>query len=261
MESILRQDFQKRIKSAGFAALTHLAGSVFIALLIAILVFGIWYPAPYNKLAGGMELFFLVISVDVVVGPLLTLIIFNKLKPSKELIRDLVIVTTLQLIALGYGVWSVWQARPLFLVAEIDRFKVITRPALDSNSLANLPSNLRPSFFSGPQFVALREPKDNNERSRVLFESIAGGRDYGERPEFYISYEGDAAKVTLKKSRPLLNFLEKYPDRRVQAQEILSKSNINLSTARYLPVISRQDWIALLGPEGDVIGYLKGDGF
>ena len=30
---------------------------------------------------------------------------------------------------------------------------------------------------------------------------------------------------------------------------------------RYLPIIARQDWVAVLNPKGEVVGYLQGDGF
>ena len=46
--------------------------------------------------------------------------------------------------------------------------------------------------------MALREPKDALERQKVLFESVQGGRDYAERPEFYLPYEGEAALKSLK---------------------------------------------------------------
>ena len=30
---------------------------------------------------------------------------------------------------------------------------------------------------------------------------------------------------------------------------------------RYLPIIARQDWVAVLNPKGEVVGYLQGDRF
>jgi hypothetical protein len=257
----MAKSFSERLRAAGLAAAIHLSGSVLVAALTAILVFGLWYPFPYRDLAGGRELFLLVISVDIVLGPLLTLVLFSPSKMPKELWRDLTIVVVIQLFALGYGVWTVWQARPLFLVAEVDRFKVIALPALQEGSMEALPRELQPRSFSGPITAAIREPKDSDEKNTVLFESIQGGRDYGERPNFYIPYEGAAALKSLKRARPLEAFLQKFPLQRVAAQGLADKAGLRMELLNYLPVVARQEWIALLDDKGMIVGFLKGDGF
>ena len=66
-----------RFQAALKAALVHLSGSLLVAVMAASLVFGLWYPYPYRELSGGRDLFFLVVAVDVVCGPLLTLVLFN----------------------------------------------------------------------------------------------------------------------------------------------------------------------------------------
>ena len=72
----------QRIKLAFSAGLKHLFASVLIAALVAWLVFGLWYPAPYAQLAGGFALFGLMMAVDVVCGPLLTYIILLRDRKS-----------------------------------------------------------------------------------------------------------------------------------------------------------------------------------
>ena len=251
----------ERLRGAGFAALIHLSGSLLVAALAGTLVFAFWYPFPYRELSGGRELFVLVVLVDIVLGPLLTLVLFTPLKMPKELWRDLTIVVILQFCALGYGVWTVWQTRPLFLVAEVDRFKVVSRPVIEQVLMDALPPELQPRSFSGPITTAIRDPKDANEKNAVLFESIQGGRDYGERPNFYIPYEGAAALKSLKRARPLEPFLQKYALQRKNALDLANKAGLRLESVVYFPVIARQEWIALLDERGIVIGFLKGDGF
>ncbi|HGH6987606.1 TPA: fimb protein, partial [Neisseria meningitidis] len=58
------------LKSAGW----HLLISLSVAGLAALLVFKVWYPYPYAELTGGLSLYQLVVAVDIVCGPLLTLI-------------------------------------------------------------------------------------------------------------------------------------------------------------------------------------------
>jgi len=107
-----------RFYASVHAAGIHLLCSVFVALLASVLVFGMWYPFPFRELSGGRELFLLVVVVDVICGPILTLVLFCPKKPRAELWRDLGLVAFIQLGALFYGLGAVREARPLFLVHE-----------------------------------------------------------------------------------------------------------------------------------------------
>jgi len=120
---------------------------------------------------------------------------------------------------------------------------------------------MRPSFFSGPVTVAIRDPKDERERQTVLFESVQGGRDYAERPEFYLPYEGAAAYKALHRAKPLSVFLQKQPNQRNDAGELAKVKRAEVSELKYLPVIALQDWVAVLDKKGHIQGFLKGDGF
>ena len=251
----------RRFRAAVQAASLHLLYSVVVAVSAAALVFGLWYPFPYRELSGGRELFLLVVMVDVACGPLLTTVLFNAAKPRAELWRDLGLVVLIQLGALGYGFWIVWEARPLFLVQEIDRFKVTSAADLRSGSIAGLPASLQPHWWAGPLTVAIREPKDALERMAVMLESVQGGRDYAERPEFYLPYEGAAALKSLQRAKSLTVFLQKQPDQQDAARKLALEKGGDLAQWLYLPVVARQDWVAILDKRGQIQGFLKGDGF
>lgn len=170
-----------RFLSASKVAVLHLASSIAIALVVAAIIFFRWYPYPFGELADERDIFILFLTVDVICGPLLTLILFNPAKSHIEFVLDLSLVVAIQIFTLGYGVHIVSQIRPLFLVQEIDRFKVVMAPDLANGSLTLLPSMLKPNWYLGPITVAIREPKDAQERNKVMFESVQGGRDYAER--------------------------------------------------------------------------------
>lgn len=250
-----------RLKAAKRVAALHLLASLAIALITAMMVFGAWYPYPYQELSGGRELFLLVVVVDVVCGPLLTLILFNPQKSRREITLDIGLIATIQLAALIYGDWTTWQARPSYLVLEVDRFKVVSTAELDPKAIKELPSYLTPFVFGGVRTVAIRPPKSIEEKNKVLFESIEQGRDYSVRAEFYIPYEGAAALGSLNRAKPLELFLKYYPNCRILAEKISKDESISIAEWNYLPVIGRQDWIALLDKKGMVRGFLPGDGF
>lgn len=254
-------NLRTRARLAFRAAALHLLCSLAVAAIAAGLVFGLWYPFPYRELSGGRELFLLVVVVDVVCGPLLTAILFNPTKPRAELVRDLGMVALIQLGALGYGLWTVQEARPLFLVFEVDRFKVINAPALEDADLNALDPSLRPRLWEGPKTVAIRKPRDTMEKNSVLFSALGGGRDYAERPDFYIPYTDEAIAQAYHRAKKFKYFLEKHPSRLAEANSIALKINHPLESLVYIPITGRQDWIAILNNKGEIIGHMKGDGF
>ncbi len=247
-----------RFKSAAKAMGWHFASSLVVACLVAALVFGIWFPYPYRQLAGGTELFFLIMGVDIVCGPLLTFVLFNPAKPKRELLMDLSLVVVLQLAAMAYGIWTVHQARPLYSVHEVDRFKVIALADVESAELTTLPQALQPQFFKGPQATGLRAAT-NEEREKVMFESVQGGRDFGERPSFYVPYDAIQAAKAYAKAKPLADFVKKHPSKQADIEKLQLAAG--QGQLRYLPIIARQDWVAVLNPKGEIVGYLQGDGF
>jgi hypothetical protein len=249
-----------RLKSALKASSWHFACSLLVSFIVAALVFRVWYPHPYRNMSGGTELFFLVMAVDIVCGPLLTMVLFNPAKPKRELLMDLSLVVVLQLAALAYGIWTVHQARPLYLVHEFDRFKVVTLADVDAAELAKLPEALQPQLFKGSQTVGLREAS-KEEREKVMFESVQGGRDYGERPGFYVAYDAAQAVKTYAKAKPLENFAKKHLSKQADIDKLQTQAGADAKLLRYLPIMARQDWVAVLNAKGEIVGYVQGDGF
>ena len=147
---------RERLVPALQAALVHLGGSVLVAGLSAALVFGLWFPAPYDELAGGLFLWALIAVVDVVCGPLLTLIVFDRSKPRGELVRDIGFIALLQLAALGYGLYSVAQARPIYLAYEGDRFRLVSMADVDAGKLGEAPPELRSPGYGGPRLLGAK---------------------------------------------------------------------------------------------------------
>lgn len=228
-------------------------------------MFGIWFPHPYGLLSGGLKLFLLVVGVDVVCGPLLTLVLFNPLKLRRELFMDLSLVILIQLTALLYGLHTAYEARPLFLVHEIDRFRVITSgdwgDAPVHEAIARLDAPLRPHWLKGPATVGIRSPKNLRERSDVMLESAFGGRDYSQRPEFYVPYDSAYQAKALAHAKPLQAFIHRYPAVLNNALNLLENHRVPLEDSLFLPVMHRQEWVAVLDKSAHILGFLPGDGF
>lgn len=112
---------------------SHLAVSFAIALCALFVVFSLWYPAPLDKALGVVSIFVLLLAIDVIVGPLLTLLVAKQGK--KTLKMDLLTIGVIQFLALAYGLYTVAQGRPLWLIYDAGRFEVVQayEAVLDSN--------------------------------------------------------------------------------------------------------------------------------
>lgn len=267
MESFLHlsMKFKIRLQAAMWAGLLHLGISILVACATAVLVLGVWFPYPYREMAGGQHLFWLLVGVDAICGPLLTLVIFDPRKSRRELVLDMTLVACVQLGALAYGLYTAYVARPLFLVHEVDRFRIISLADFGNASvdadIANLSTSLRPHSLKGPVAVGIREAKSSKERQDVMLESVLGGRDYAQRPEFYLPYDTSYASKALARARPLKAFVAHYPATANTVEAILRTRDVDMAHALFLPVVSKQDWIAILDSSADILGFVPGDGF
>ena len=255
----------RRVHAAIRAAVIHLLGSLLVAALAALLVLWVWYPHPYGLLSGGRHLFLLLMGVDVVCGPLLTLVLFNPTKPRSELLTDMALVVCIQLAALAYGLYTAQEARPLFPVHEVDRFRVVTAGDYGDedvrDAIGQLDAALRPHLLRGPVTVGIREPKDAQEHQQVLMESVSGGRDYAQRPEFYVPYDAAYTPKALARARPLQAFVKHFPATTGVVTDLLRQQGVSMDDALFLPVLHKQEWVAVLDRSARILGFVPGDGF
>jgi hypothetical protein len=106
----------------------HLTASFTIGGLFALATYFLWYPQPLLALQGGLLVMGILLGVDVVLGPLMTLLVFSPRKPRRELRLDLAVIVTVQLAAFMYGGWVVYSERPQYLVFAHSQFFVVRGP-------------------------------------------------------------------------------------------------------------------------------------
>ena len=104
------------IRAKFFAMFIHVCLSLLIFAAIVAWMLLKLYPSFYFSMSGGWQGLTLMAGVDVVIGPLITLLIFNPNKKRKEVIGDLLIIAVIQFAALGYGMHTVYQERPKLAV-------------------------------------------------------------------------------------------------------------------------------------------------
>jgi hypothetical protein len=264
-EGVFQMTFAERLNQALKVGCIHLTVSIVVAALAAVLVFGLWYPYPYRELMGGIELFLLVVGVDVVCGPLLTMVLYNSAKLRSDLIRDLALVAVIQVVALVYGLHTVMVVRPVFLVFEVDRFSAISAMDVDKDALdkVSAPWNVLPMW--GPKVIAARAPKDRDEILKSIDLSFKG-LEPSMRPDWWQSFEFSRADV-LKQAKPLSALRNKHhskPDAIVKIDSALKESGRAEIDLRWLPLTSRRntEWVVIIDAQtGLPVAYASVEGF
>jgi len=180
-----------RFRAAGI----HLLCSAMLALGALSVVYLIWYPPPLAAASGVGHIFLTLLSVDVILGPLLTFVIYKKGK--KNLRIDLTIIAILQAAAFLYGMYTIAFARPAWIVFNVDRFDLVQVHELDTRYLPINPAFRHPSW-GGPRWAASQQPLDLEKRNQLIIESAVGGADLPQRPDLYVPLEQEAGNVRTK---------------------------------------------------------------
>lgn len=240
------------------AAFVHLVISALVAALAGVLVLGVWYPWPYAEISGGWAMFWLLVSVDMVIGPMLTLLIYNPTKSRVALILDFSVIGLLQVAALAYGLMSLFEARPVYLVFEYDRFRVVHAADLNDESIAKGAPEFQFLPVTGPRLLSLRRMKDSERLEMTLAE--LSGLHAAMQPTLWQAYVQDAEGVR-RRMQPVADLLTRFPASTATIRKALK--GVEVQQAAYVPMIGKEQyWTVLLHQESlDVLGFVLLDSF
>ncbi len=232
------------------AASIHLGLSVCVFLSALTLMLTLWYPHPYFEAIGADGMLRLLVCVDVVLGPLITLIIFKSGK--KGLKFDLAFIALAQSAALIYGLWVVALARPVFVTFAVDRFKVVSASDVDLSGAS--PEFARPSW-TGPVMAALEFPTESKARNDLMFESVLGGVEAETLARLYRPYAPAAAQAAAK-GKPIQALESAHPEAGKEIATFLEKRGKRADQVVYLPLVARGRDMAMIvnRADGAVLG-------
>ena len=211
------------------AAATHFLACLVVSLGTLALCWFVWYPAPMLLALGGQEIFLLVVAIDVVVGPLLTLVVFKAGKKSLKF--DLAVILALQVAAFVYGTSALLEARPAYVAALGDSFQVIQATEVTDENLAKAQTTLP---WWGPKWVGTKEFVDPEWQSGVQAVQSVGG-DKGHFPQLHIPYESMKERV-LAKALPIPELKKINPGRENEIDQWLKSRGYDEQTAKFQPL-------------------------
>lgn len=212
------------VQSRWLAFAIHLAISVAVLLGLLWVIFFVWFPRDLI-FAGGVSGLKIVMGVDLVLGPLLTLIVFNPKK--KELKWDLTAIGVLQVGCLAAGLWLVFNERPLVQVladdgvhllaaSDFDYFE-ITPPALPGKS---------------PKFVMLDIPENREQLTGIKFTSeFVDERPFAFRSDLYLPM----SEQSLSTFESRINFIQQD----MQEEQVAATAELPNGDCHWLPIHSK----------------------
>ncbi len=224
----------------------HLSVSAFIALIMVSVVFFCWYPAPLAKAIGVTKIFLMLIAIDVIVGPLFTLLVYKEGK--KTLKMDLMVIVLIQILAFLYGIHNIIEGRPAWIVQKDDRFELIRNNDVIRENIDQVKPEYQKSSWFKPQFVYIDYGTTDIERHQKMMDDLSHGIVASYNPKRYsdMKYAKVNIQKKMQKNDKLLVFNHKISVKRVLKKYPQAVGWMPLST-------NNIDMVVLLDKEGQVV--------
>jgi hypothetical protein len=225
-----------RWKAAGI----HLAISAVLGVGVALVLMRLWYPSPWSIALGAPKLL-LLIEAGLALGPLLTLVVFRSGK--RGMLFDLVFIAIVQVAVLAYGLSIAARSRPVFVVAAVDRFVVVSAAEIDPKDLeAARVDEFRSLSWSGPRIAGTVIPDGVEARNEILFSAISG-KDIDKYPQYYVDY-ASVAKQLLASAKPLSALTPRADQATTLAQAIAESGGADRIV--WMPIVASKANLVML---------------
>ncbi len=241
-----------RIKAS---AIHFLISASIISIFLYFVLF-IWYPQPFDYFYSPFDVLKIVLGVDLVLGPLLTLVLFDTKKDRSELRKDISIVVIVQAVAFMWGVHVTYTVRPIFLVFSNDTFYMFSRDELDVNTLKR--KELAPVFWKPAQTVLIDPPKSEEEFKKIFEDYFVNGQpEITLRTDRYLPWN-EGYKMSANYAINMPKMLENEKNKS-ELEMFLKKTKKMLVDLDFYPVngTNKMATIAFTRDTGEYVGLLK----
>lgn len=155
--------FRARTRVGAFSV--HLLISIAIFAVLMYLIYFHWYSGPYFRFDGGWRGTLIMIGVDLVLGPTLTLIVFDPRKSAAKIRLDLTIIGLIQLSALAWGFHAVESQRPVAVSFFNGGLHPVTAQVVRDQGID--PKELEDLHPQSPPLVYIEIPKNETGIERM----------------------------------------------------------------------------------------------
>jgi hypothetical protein len=218
-----RQTLRYRLRAAGI----HFSLSLIVFAVALYLILVHWYPGFHFTVDGGWQGVRIMAAVDLVLGPLLTLIVFNPFKARRLIVFDLACIALAQVAALAWGFYAIHSQHPVAVTFHDGVFYSMTAAPLEIEKFPR--EKLDELSERTPRLVYVAPPADGDEETRAAMQEIMGQVALWEDPFFFRAFAPNwpavekravTAERRASESEPFANELSGFLQRRGgQAQD------------------------------------------
>jgi hypothetical protein len=228
-----------------FAALVHLCLSLLATGALACAMWFALYPPPYFWADGGWTVLRILIVADVILGPMLTFVVFNRAK--REWKRDLAIIALVQIIAFAYGAWTMARYRPVFAAYVDGVFFAVPWPRVEAATKdLQKPRRLREGQWE-PSWVVIDMPASvpaaQALRSQV---NPDGNRALPGMGDLYVPFQGGVAAKILGTSVDIEALAKSDPSIARELARVRAAHPGPLTQFAFLPLAGRDDLVMVV---------------
>jgi len=240
-----------RVMTKFKAFATHLGISFVIFLILLYFIIFQWYPPPFFSSDGGWQGIRIIAGVDLVIGPLLTMIVFKPGKPGLKF--DLTVIGLVQTAALAWGIWTVHHERPVAAVFVDNYFAPVTLYQIQGRGMT--PAKLKAFGNKPPYWIFSKLPADPDALQKLRVESLRMGRPLFLFTEYYHVMDKDALQVIKANAIDMPKWLEKKPLEKQHYLQFLQQHR-DYKDLIFVPWHAREKYeiIALDATNGNYVG-------
>ena len=167
------------------AFLLHLLLSILVFTGLFAWLLARWYPEPLFTASGGIQGLKIAILVDLVLGPLLSFVVYNPKKSRRELLLDYSVIALFQLGALAWGIYNIHQNRPVAIAWWDDRFYTVPYNALGNQNPMIPRDKLEKLLDEKIPLVIVPPPRSSDELAGIMDVFLNQGIPPQQRVDLY----------------------------------------------------------------------------
>ena len=219
------------------AFIYHLIFSFILIGGLSFFIVSLWYPDIWASELGGYKLVFMILLLDLGVGPLCVGLSYKAHKSYKEKFLDVSVITLCQLAFFSWGAWTVSISRPVYIVFDTDRFEMTVDQDIDRTKLPESGAFSTLPLLRGVQMAVVDlETTVPDEKARIEVNNDAVfGLDISKNPCYYVPYEGENIQKVLKAAKGYEIF-SKNADAKAQADAVIQKHSLSEDQFKWLPI-------------------------
>lgn len=236
------------------AFLTHLGISLLIFLVVLYIIIYHWYPMPFFASDGGWQGIRIIAAVDLVLGPVLTLIVYKPGKPGLKF--DFTVIGIVQALALGWGCWVVHYERPIAAVFAEDFFVTIKATEMENRGIKD--EQLKKFGKRTPVWIYSDVPAEEEQLSKIRLDALRLGKSVHAFTEYYRAIDSSSIAKIVAKSFDLEKHVEKKPADKKKYLQFVKKHQGISDKLIFIPWHARYDFnfIALRSDTLEYVGSL-----